>query len=181
MTSTIKTLYITGYSSFELGVFTDKDPKIPIIKKALRKNVLSHIDNGLSWVIISGNLGTEYWASQVVSELKKEGYQIKLGLIFPFFEFGSNWNDSNKQKVSEMQAIADYENATSHHPYQGPSQFRNHTQFLLDNTDGALLVYDKEYPGKTNYLLKEIDHLNETQDYYVELIDMYSLQEIAED
>ena len=29
-------LLVTGYKSFELGIFKDKDPKVTIIKKAIK-------------------------------------------------------------------------------------------------------------------------------------------------
>ena len=53
----MKTLYFTGYRSFELGVFQEKDPKIKIIKKVIKMSLLSYIEQGLEWVLISGNLG----------------------------------------------------------------------------------------------------------------------------
>ena len=53
--------------------------------------------------------------------------------------------------LQRVQMRADYVNATSHQPYKEPSQLRNHTQFLLEHTDGALLLYDEEFPGKTSF------------------------------
>lgn len=34
----IKTLYVTGYRGFELGIFQGKDPKITVIKNVLKKS-----------------------------------------------------------------------------------------------------------------------------------------------
>ncbi|MGX6961282.1 DUF1273 domain-containing protein [Vagococcus xieshaowenii] len=176
----MKTLYISGYRSFELGIFKETDPKITIIKKALKKHLISYIELGVEWFLVSGNLGSEYWASQVINELKSEGYSIKLGLITPYAEFSGNWNEANQLKFSEVEQWADYVNSVSFEPYKHPSQLKNHTRFILDHTDGSLLVYDKEYPGKTEFILKEIDaYLNES-DYQVDLIDMFSLQDASE-
>lgn len=33
----LKVMYISGYRSFELGVFKENDPKITVIKKVLKK------------------------------------------------------------------------------------------------------------------------------------------------
>jgi uncharacterized phage-like protein YoqJ len=62
--------------------------------------------------------------------------------------------------------------------YENPSQFRAHTAFVIDNTDGALVLYDNENETKLHYL---IDSMRETPNYALDLIDFEDLQEIAED
>ncbi|HIY58835.1 MAG TPA: DUF1273 family protein, partial [Candidatus Tetragenococcus pullicola] len=54
---TLKTLFISGYRTSELGVFTEKDPKIQIIKKVIKMSLKTYLEEGLEWVIIGGNLG----------------------------------------------------------------------------------------------------------------------------
>ena len=39
-------LLVTGYKSFELGIFKDKDPKVTIIKKAIKR------DLSVSWMMV---------------------------------------------------------------------------------------------------------------------------------
>ena len=65
-----KTLYVTGYRSFELGIFQGKDPKITVIKMS-KKELASYIETGVEWILISGNLGVELWTAEVVGELKR--------------------------------------------------------------------------------------------------------------
>jgi uncharacterized phage-like protein YoqJ len=67
----VKRLIVTGYKPHELGIFDDKHPGVVIIKKALESQLIAQIDEGLEWVIISGQLGVEMWAAEVVLELKK--------------------------------------------------------------------------------------------------------------
>ena len=62
----VKRLVVTGYKHHELGIFDDKHPGIRFIKKALEKRLVSLTDEGLEWVIISGQLGNETWAAEVV-------------------------------------------------------------------------------------------------------------------
>ena len=176
----IKTLYLSGYRTFELGIFKDKDPKITIIKKAIKKQLMTYIESGLEWVLIGGNLGSEFWTSEVISELQSEGYEIKLGLITPYADFSNNWNEANQLKFTQMTHVADYQNSVSHEPYKHPSQLKNHTQFILNHTDGALLVYDRDYHGKTDFFLKEIERFLPNSEYLIDLIDMFSLQDAAE-
>ncbi|WP_238375766.1 SLOG family protein, partial [Leuconostoc mesenteroides] len=42
----IMRLWVTGYRSYELGTFGDKDPKIKVIKYALHQTLKEQVDNG---------------------------------------------------------------------------------------------------------------------------------------
>ncbi|WP_303753997.1 DUF1273 domain-containing protein [Enterococcus sp. S86.2] len=173
---TIKTLLLTGYRSYELGVFQDKDPKIAIIKKAIKNNLLPYVDDGLEWLIVSGNLGVEMWAAETVSELKATYPDLHLGVLFPFEEFGEQWNEGNKEKLLRLKKEADYVESVSHKPYQSPQQLQNHTNFLLQHSDGVLAVFDPEFPGKPKYLLDSATKLAENNEYLIHLITMDDLQ-----
>lgn len=178
--NTIKTIYISGYRSFEMGVFQEKDPKIEIIKKILKKEIINYLEAGLEWVLVSGNLGVELWAAEVVGELKNDYPELKLGIIFPFKEFGSNWNEKNQHSLEKVKALADYVNAVSHQLYQSPAQLKGHTTFLLEHTGGCLLVYDKEYEGKTVFFLRDAERFSEGFSYDIRLITMDDLQNSIE-
>ena len=95
MNETIQRVYVTGYQSYELGIFSEQDPRVQVIKNVLKKELTALIENGLQWVMISGSLGTEIWTGQVVNELKQDYPEIKLAIIFPFEAFGNNWNIIN--------------------------------------------------------------------------------------
>ena len=41
-------LLVTGYKSFELGIFKDKDPKVTIIKKAIKRDFKRFLDDGVA-------------------------------------------------------------------------------------------------------------------------------------
>ncbi len=64
-------LLVTGYKSFELGIFKDKDPKVNIIKKAIKRDLKRFLDDGVDWMIFTGNLGFEFWALEVAKELQQ--------------------------------------------------------------------------------------------------------------
>ncbi|MGM0124223.1 hypothetical protein IGI37_001597 [Enterococcus sp. AZ194] len=176
----LKTLYLTGYRSFEIGVFTEKDPKIQVIKKVLKAEIQQYAENGLEWVLTSGNLGIELWGAEVVSELKEDFPELNLGIIFPFEEFGSQWNETNQLKLQTAKQLADYVDATSHQPYKAPDQLRNHTQFLLEHSGGTLMVYDKEFPGKTEFFVKAAEQFSEKFPYVIHMITMDDLQNSIE-
>lgn len=172
----VKTLYVTGYKSFEIGVFQDNDPKITVIKKVLKREISDYLNAGLEWVLVSGNLGTEIWTAEIVAELKNDYPELKLGIIYPFKEFGGNWNEKNQTNLTKIEGLADYVDSVSHQPYQSPAQLKMHTKFLLEHSGASLLVYDKEYPGKTEYFLKDAERFSEKYPYEIRLITMDDLQ-----
>ncbi|RKJ57066.1 DUF1273 family protein, partial [Butyricicoccus sp. 1XD8-22] len=73
----IKTIYISGYRPHELGIFNDKHPGIPIIKKAIENELRTLIEEGLEWVVLTGQQGVETWAAEVILELKSEFPHLK--------------------------------------------------------------------------------------------------------
>lgn len=172
----MKRLHITGYRSFELGVFQGNDPKIPIIKGTLRNRLVGYLEQGLEWVILSGNLGTDIWVGQVIQELKTDYPELNYAVIFPFAEYGSNWNEQNQQELTGLKLQANYVDSVSHQPYENPQQLRNHTQFILTHTEGALLLYDREYEGKTKFFVRDAEKYQETTKYDLDFITMDDLQ-----
>ena len=47
-------LLVTGYKSFELGIFKDKDPKVTIIKKAIKRDLKRFLDDGVDCRVSDG-------------------------------------------------------------------------------------------------------------------------------
>ncbi|WP_265457622.1 DUF1273 domain-containing protein [Enterococcus sp. HY326] len=176
----IKTLVLTGYRTFELGVFQDKDPKVAVIKKSLKMTLLPYVENGLEWVLTSGQLGTEIWGAEVVSELKEDYPELRLGLIFPFADFGQQWNENNQQKLALVKSLADFVDSTSHKPYQNPQQLRNHTKFLLEHSGGCVILFDEEAPGKPEFFYRDAKQFQERFPYEIIQITFEDLQNSLE-
>lgn len=176
MKESIKTLVVAGYRAFELGIFQEKDPKIQVIKKVLKNELKGYAENGLEWVLIGGNLGVELWAIEVLSDLKAEYPDLKSAVILPFKEFGSQWNESNRQKLQAGCRLADYVNETSKRNYESPQQLRSHSRFLLEHSGGVLLIHDPEFPGKAQFFLKEAEYYSKSHEYLIHQITMDDLQ-----
>lgn len=51
------TALVLGYSAFDLGLFSDKDPRLKLIKKAIRKDLEAMAADGVSWLVFTGRLG----------------------------------------------------------------------------------------------------------------------------
>lgn len=176
----LRNLYISGYRSYELGVFSDDDPQVTFIKLAIKERLIQDLDRGLEWVLIGGQLGTELWAGQVVLELKEEYPILQLAVILPYQDFGRQWNEKNQGQLLAVTQAADFVTHTSKEKYQNPNQLQSHQVFMIEHTQKALLLYDKEYPGKSQYDLDLILKRQETKDYELELITMFDLQDTVE-
>ncbi len=175
-------IWISGYQSYELGTFGDKDPKITVIKYAIKQRLTNLLEEGqLDWVITGANLGVEQWSAEVALELRQD-YNLRLAVMLPYLDFGSRWSENNQLKLQNLKNQADFWSATSKGPYQGGRQFREYQQFMFQHTDRALLVYDPEYPGKSKYDYEMIEkHLEKRDDYQLDLVDYYDLEQAARD
>ncbi|MFS1663399.1 DUF1273 domain-containing protein [Streptococcus sp. zg-JUN1979] len=167
-------ILVTGYKSFELGIFKDKDPKVTIIKKAIRRDMIRFLDDGVDWFIFMGNLGFEYWALEVLRDLQKEGYLFSMATLFPFENHGSNWNEANQEKLQAFKAL-DFVKY-SFPAYTNPSQFRVHNQFVIENTDQAYLFYDSDNETHLKHLLAM---MQEQKDYPITYLTFDTLNELA--
>lgn len=177
----LKNLLITGYKPHELGVFDEKHPGIPYIKKAIKRQLLTLLEDGLEWIIVSGQLGVETWAIDTVMELQQDFPDLKYAVITPFLEQEKNWNEAKKEKYQAMVAMADYHVSLTKKPYEAPWQFIEKDKFLLRNTDGLLIVFDEETGGSPKYIMEMARKYSETNEYEIFTVNAYDLQLIAEE
>ena len=82
------TALVLGYSAFDLGVFNEKDIRLKIIKKAIRRDLERMVEEGLQWLVFTGSLGFERWVLEVAKEMKDD-YGFQLATIFDFETHGS--------------------------------------------------------------------------------------------
>ncbi|RVU71736.1 MULTISPECIES: DUF1273 domain-containing protein [Lactobacillus] len=174
-------LWITGYRSYELNAFSDKDPKITVIKYALKNYLTNLLEDGeLDWIITGANLGVEQWAAEVGLELREE-YGVRVSVMIPYENFADRWNENNQAKFLNLKEKVDFFASTSNLPYKNPGQLRNYQNFMVLHTDRALMIYDEEHPGKPKFDYNLIRKYQEEKDYTLDLIDFYDLQDAAEE
>ena len=65
-------LLITGYKAFEIGISTEKDMRINIIKEAAKRDLIRFLEDGVDWLVFLGNLGFESWVLDLANELIKK-------------------------------------------------------------------------------------------------------------
>lgn len=177
----LKRLVITGYKQHELGIFDDKNPGIRFIKKTLENQLRILIDEGLEWVIVSGQLGVETWAAEVVLDLKEEFPDLKYAVLTPFLDQEKRWNEAKQEKYQMILEMADFHRSLTNRPYEAPWQFIEKNRFFLRNSDGMLIVYDEEMDGSPKFTKKEAESYAEKNDYQVILISADDLRVVAEE
>ena len=168
------TALILGYSAFDLGLYNDKDPRLKVIKKAIQKDLESMAQEGVTWLVFTGNLGFEYWVLEVAREMK-EDYGFQLATIFDFETHGSNWNEANQIKLSEFKQVDFVKYAYPKYEHKG--QVRDYQHFLLENTDESYLFYDEENETKLRYFYQMMKN---QENYFTRRLTFESLNEMAE-
>ncbi|MGG1575610.1 DUF1273 domain-containing protein [Fictibacillus sp. NRS-1165] len=179
----VKNLLVTGYKSHELGIFREKDPGVHYIKKAIEKQLTALLEEGLEWVIISGQPGVEIWAGEVAVEMREERFpELKLAVLTPFLDQEANWNEARQEQYHELLAQADFVQSISDRPYFSPKQLAAKNGFLVQKTDGMLIVYDEDTPGTPRFYLDPAQ-LRQEKDPSYEVIHItpYDLELIYQD
>ena len=97
------TALIMGYSNLT-WVCLMKRYQVKIIKKAIRRDLESLAEEGIKWLVFTGNLGFESWVFDVANEMKDE-YDFSLATIFDFETHGENWNEGNQMKLSRFKQV----------------------------------------------------------------------------
>ncbi|KXT75271.1 DUF1273 domain-containing protein [Streptococcus sp. DD12] len=168
-------LLISGYRSFEVGIFQDKDPRLAVIKKAIRRDLIQYLEEGVDWLIFTGNLGFDYWVLEVAKELQ-EDYPIALATIFLFENQGENWTESNQAKLAAFKQVDFIKYSFPH--YENPGQFVAYHQFLLENTQEAYFFYDAENETNFKHLY---NRARAKEGYSVRCLDFERLNDIAQE
>ncbi|WP_085992927.1 SLOG family protein [Oceanobacillus senegalensis] len=173
----MKILTVTGYKPMELSIFKENDPRIPFIKAAIEKRLTGFIEEGLEWVIVTGQMGVELWTAEIVLDLK-ETYDINIAMIPPFENQESRWPDSLKEKYQELSFVVDFYQPLYKGDYKGPYQFRAKNMWLIEKTDACLLLMDEENPGSNKYFYQAAKNVD---NYEIVVITPTDLEDVVEE
>ncbi|GKQ42688.1 UPF0398 protein [Companilactobacillus sp. RD055328] len=175
----ITRLWITGYRSFELGIFNKNDKKIEVLSMFLKRRIEQYQLDGLEWVITGAQLGIEQITINTVANIKENDTHLKNAVMLPFKDFGANWNENNTLNFKSSLNKSNYVNYVSNEDYQSPQQLKNWQQFMLNHTDGLLIIYDPEKEGKPNFdYLAAIDFAK-NHNYSIELVTFEDLEDFT--
>lgn len=168
------TVLVLGYSGYDLGLNSENDVRLKIIKKAIRRDIERLAEEGVQWLVFTGNLGFESWVLEVAKEMK-DSYDFQLATIFDFETRGENWNEANQLKLSAFKQVDFVKYAYPNYEHKG--QLRDYQLFLLENTDGAYLFYDEECPTKLRFFY---ELMKKKDGYITKRLTFEDLNEIAE-
>lgn len=172
----MRIITVTGYKPFELGIFSGDHPGVFYIKKAISRQLTAFLEEGLEWVLVSGQLGVELWTAEVVFELQMEYPDLKLAVFTPFLEQEEKWNEANKEYYEFILAQADHVDSITKRKYESPQQFRLKNQFLIEKSDALLAVYDEEKEGSPKFLIELAKRRAEQGEYAYYSIGFSDLQ-----
>ncbi|MBB6452250.1 putative phage-like protein YoqJ [Salirhabdus euzebyi] len=166
-------LTITGYKPMELGIFNSNDKRIPYIKETIKRRLLPLIEDGIEWILISGQAGVELWAAEVVLELQLE-YDIKLAVIPPFTNQEQRWKEDLQLVYQEIVEQADFYEPLVKKEYEGPHQFKIKDKWLIQKSDACLILYEPENEGTPKFFLEEVKRQNKPnfQLFYITSFDL---------
>ncbi|GAA0459194.1 SLOG family protein [Alkalibacillus silvisoli] len=176
----IKSLTATGYKPHELNIFNENDIKVQVIKEAIKRRLLPYVQAGLEWIVISGQPGVEMWAYDVIHSLK-EDYNIRVAVIPPFVNQEKVWNEERQNKYQKMLAQADFTKPLSEKEYENPRQYQTRDRWLIEKTDGALILFEEEYGGSPKYFYRLVRQYQEEQSYESIIINAFELDDVAFD
>jgi uncharacterized phage-like protein YoqJ len=162
----IKVLTVSGYKAHELGIFKNDHKAVVFIKKALKQRLIPLIEEGLEWVVISGQLGVELWCAEVVYELQQDYPEIRLAVLTPFLEQESRWKEETREYYENILIQADFVEAITKRPYDNPGQLKMKNQYLIEKSDGLLLLYDDGRPGSPKFYFDEATKKKERDPRY---------------
>ncbi|ADC87549.1 DUF1273 domain-containing protein [Staphylococcus lugdunensis] len=177
----VKTIYITGYKSFELNIFKDDAPEVYYLKQFIRHKLINYLDEGLEWVLIQGQMGIELWTAQVVIELKAQYPELKLAIITPFEGHTQRWNEQNQLVYNQLVAKADYVDSIYHSQYKGAFQFKQADRFMLEHSDLTLLIYDEEQEGSPKFFKAMLVDFMSKTNYTCDIVTFDELQDFIND
>lgn len=174
----VKVLAVTGYKPHELRIFSNSHPAVSVIKKAIRRRLLELLDDGLEWVVISGQAGVELWAADVVYELQEMHPHLQLAVLAPFEHQEERWREEQREYYEMIVSQADFFDCITKRPYESPMQFRLKNEFIISKSDALLLVYDEEREGTPKFMLQSA---RKKQDYPIMFVSFADLQAIMEE
>ncbi|CQR46654.1 hypothetical protein BN1058_00926 [Paraliobacillus sp. PM-2] len=176
----MKVLAVTGYKPHEINISSVKDRRIRYIKETIKKRLLTFIDEGLEWVLVSGQLGVELWTCEVVIELRTD-YPIKLAVIPPFDEQESRWPEALQELYQSILMEADFVELLYQSTYKGVYQFQAKNKFMVNKSDACLILNNEENLGSNRFFLDEAMLKHKRMNYPIYYITPFDLEDTVQE
>lgn len=167
----MKVLTVTGYKSIEFNIYKEDDERIKFIKAAIEQRLVPMIEDGLEWILVSGQMGVEMWTAEVALNLK-DTYDVNIAVIPPFLNQAKKWPLPLQAKYEELSLAVDFFEPIYQSEYKGPWQYRARDLWLVEKSDACLLVMDEEHPGSVKYFYDVARKVNHYSIYFITPYDL---------
>ncbi|GAB3060032.1 SLOG family protein [Salinicoccus sesuvii] len=164
----MKTL-VTGYRPYELGIFKETQKEVEVLKDFMREKVRAYAETGTEWFILQGFTGIEFYAAEAMIELR-EAYGFKFCVLKPFHKFNDRYKEEDQAKLQHILEESDFHRFVYDREYKSPKMFRIISQFLIEHSDQALVIYDDEVPAKTRFIYDQMLEFQMNNPYNIERI-----------
>lgn len=126
------------------------------IKQQLYNEIIKSIQDGFN-VFISGMArGVDIWASEIVLQLKNDGYPIKLICALPYDGFENNWSVYWQNKYNLILSRADLVRCISTH--YSPDCFKSRNEWMVNHSSRVIAVYNGKSGGTRNTIYYASTH-----------------------
>ncbi|WP_018922385.1 SLOG family protein [Salsuginibacillus kocurii] len=162
----MRILAVSGYKPPELGIFQPDAKEIEFIKMTLKKRLLAFVEEGGEWLLSSGQPGVEQWAVEAAIELQND-YAVGLAIFPPFEGQESIWPEIAQERYAYLKEAVDHYQPLYQGGYDGPYQLRAKNDFLVDKSEGLLLLYDEDQPGSPRFMLEAARRKEQNSNYSI--------------
>lgn len=143
----------TGHrpGSFHFGD-NEEHPDCRRIKRVMRSQITSLIENGVTTFLTGMALGVDLWGAELILELKKRRPGLQLIAAIPCEGQANHWSAEQQERYFNILHRCDEIVLISHH-YTRDCMFRRN-RWLVDHADFVLAVYNGAPTGGTAYTVR---------------------------
>lgn len=121
------------------------------VKKALQKEILVAIEEGMHVFICGMSRGVDIWAAEIILKLRKKNPDIKLICAIPFKGFESRWTNEWKAKYYNILDNADLIRYIC--PEFSYSAYHIRNKWMIDHSKKVIAVYNGTESGTQSTIM----------------------------
>lgn len=119
------------------------------IKKRLKEQIAALYESGIHAFLISGILGVDIWAGEIILQMKKEPQYsgLELTVIVPFDENDRRWDERSKRRLANLKKHSSVVIVGNR---SGEECYFQREQYMLSHADCLIAVFDNDFTIQSN-------------------------------